>query len=602
MDVLEEADAAKYITFFLKNGRWFVIELFAGEDDNCLVPDSWDSIPSLGRTSQRTDSSVALATIKSWISACIINHSPPQALCESPECPLLPTRMIDVGLCDGIIKLVEPRGIKSKYVCLSHTWGLTQIVTTTKLTFEERKSGIAWEDLSKTFQDAISLTRNLGIAYIWIDSLCIIQDDPLDWEIESAKMASVYSNGHLTIATTRSADGNGGLFSRTEDFKVSGKIPDGDNYCLYFRESIDHHIEMTTRDGHDDVPECFPSATYYPLLTRAWIYQERMLSTRVLHFGRYEIFFECKSDIRCECGTIEFGGSTGHEVQIPLIKIEYADTLWKICDGDKRSASNEIQYQSECLWRTMVSSYTALLLTKSKDRLPAISGLAKQLAAGRKSTYLAGLWEDSLNDDLLWTSVAKSKEKKPRPYPRYAPTWSWASVEAAVHYSDEILFTDFEGDVHRERPPLEHSGIIQKCEVRHLATDPFGLIAHGALTISGLITKGTLECEADTHDGMEQFIYYVSFDPNTRLPINTDYLLEHESSGQTRSLFPVSCLRMSLITGGKDKLVSLILKSSTESYDCFERIGTLTITRDLGCVDPKGGIFRAAEVQTVVII
>jgi len=600
-DTADEEDADKELTFLLADGRRFEIELFATESDDCPIPDSWDYLPVSRRTSPRTDSTIALATIKDWIEECITTHTlPDEGLCDPPTSSYLPTRVVDVGLDDGVVKLVETKAAEGTYLCLSHCWGLTEIITTTRSTYEERKRRIAWEDLSNTFRDAISLTRTLGFKYIWIDSLCIVQDDYRDWEIESANMASVYRNSHLTIAATRSANGHGGLFSRTEDFEVFGKTPDGEDYFLYFRERIDHHIENSESDEFPG----YPTLTYHPLLTRAWVYQERMLSPRVLHFGRYEVSFECRSLIQCECGSIPFYGISKVS-PVPLIKLEHATSLWdyrhyREVYGDQYRA--EVEYQGARLWRTMICSYTALLLTKSKDRLPAIGGLAKEMAAVRKSRYLAGLWEDALNDDLLWTINATSKYKKPRPFPRNAPTWSWASVETWTSYWDEISFSTIEEGNFEERLPYEHFSKIEHCEVNWSAIDEFGSIAHGSLTISGLVAKGILEREVEIQDDAESIVHYVSF-PNTRLAMKSDYLLDFEGPGQTSPMISVFCLRMSLIQEGPtDNLISLVLKRSPEFPDCFERIGTLTISGSRGSVDSKGGVFDTAELQTIVIV
>jgi hypothetical protein len=114
--------------------------------------------------------------------------------------------------------LVElAQGEDVDYVTLSHCWGAKQIITTTQETPRSRLAAIPWKDLSRTFQDAIIITNNLGYRYIWIDSLCIIQNDHQDWELESKNMASIYQNSILTIAASKSKDGDGGCFASTPD-------------------------------------------------------------------------------------------------------------------------------------------------------------------------------------------------------------------------------------------------------------------------------------------------------------------------------------------------------------------------------------------------
>ncbi|KAL2367693.1 hypothetical protein RJZ57_007938 [Blastomyces gilchristii] len=631
IDDAEKQESGKNLIFLMKGGRRFEIQIFCTENDDCPIPDSWDYIPVSRRTSPGTDSDTAMATLKGWLASCIVTHYVPECFCDSLDNPPLPTRVVDVGLDENSVKLIEPKGtIRAKYICLSHCWGLAQIITTTKSTLAEHKRRIPWACLSKTFRDAIALTRALGIKYIWIDSLCIIQDDARDWDVESANMAAIYTNGHLTIAATMSANGAGGLFRDTPDFEVSGKTPPSgksgkrEAYRLFFREHIDHHIDMEITTS--DIFTGNPTATHYPLLTRAWVYQERMLSTRILHFGRYELFFECRSSIFCECNDIEFHGSSP-EVPIALFKIEHAEAL-----GDYTSswAADEkfrhaVRYQGASLWRTMVGCYTALLLTKAKDRLPAISGIAKDLAARRQSRYLAGVWEESINDDLIWSVHMRSRHQKGRPYPRNAPTWSWASTESYVLYYDGALFTnlaDRQGSL-KERQPFKHFSTVERCEVTWTGVDEFGAVSSGVLTISGLVVAGLLEREVEVRDGVEDVVHYVSLpmggnsssnnnnnnNNNTktknrlRLAIKPDYLLDHDGPGQTKPGTEVFCLRMSVIQeGSTDHLISLVLKKRSESSGRFERIGAVILLQKPPPIDPVGEMFQDAVLKTVTII
>ncbi|KAF3767272.1 hypothetical protein M406DRAFT_89786, partial [Cryphonectria parasitica EP155] len=286
IDYADTEEIGKELIFFMRDGSRFDVEMFIDAEDENPLPQAWDRMPASRRTSPRTDSIEALATIKGWIAECTTEHD----FCESPEEePQLPTRVLDVGLEDGVVKLAETKGARAKYICLSHCWGLDQIITTTKCTLQPHKREVPWDALSTTFRDAIHLTRTLGYRYIWIDSLCIVQDDEDDWAVESARMATVYSNGALTIAATKSPNGQGGIFSQTQDTLVSGQTPAGEGYRVFFRELIDHHLESQEEIEGDDTLASNPTSRYFPLLTRAWVYQERMLSTRVVHFGKYEV-------------------------------------------------------------------------------------------------------------------------------------------------------------------------------------------------------------------------------------------------------------------------------------------------------------------------
>ncbi|KAL4876166.1 hypothetical protein BJY04DRAFT_223388 [Aspergillus karnatakaensis] len=397
-------------------------------------------------------------------------------------------------------------------------------------------------------------------------------------------MSSIYRNCHFTVAATHARDGEGELFHSTPDFKVSGEAPDGQSYKLYFREAMDHHIEVV--HGGSDVDW---GQNSFPLLSRAWVYQERMLSTRVIHFGRLEMFFECRSGIWCECSRIadDFqSGSTSRAV----VKNEFAAIL----DSSNQSDMSG-QYSCATLWRTVVSSYSVLRLTRTSDRLPAIGGLARVMGAQRKARYLAGLWEDSLNDDLIYTIF----NPLPKPYSRDAPTWSWASVNSDTAYLSELEAPALDSpNTLWPRLPYTHFSKVEQCEVLPAAVDEFEQLSHGFLTISGLVAEGHfgVRMEANIFNGKKEANYYAVF-AHLRQAIYPDYLPEDMKSGT-----PVLCLRMSTIQYGTEEfLVSLVLKESTTFPGCFERIGSMRIQSHPPPVDPLGGIYEEASLGTVTI-
>lgn len=167
---------------------------------------------TLTRTSLEPESEEFSKMISTWIKDCQENHS----ACKFGTSPgTLPTRVIDVGSPDG---RTEPRLRKSDgepgdYIALSHCWGGKQPLITTKENKCSMKTCIPWAKLPNTFQDAISVTRRLGLRYIWIDSLCIVQDDAEDWEREAAKMALIFEAAYLTVAATAATNGNVCIFS-----------------------------------------------------------------------------------------------------------------------------------------------------------------------------------------------------------------------------------------------------------------------------------------------------------------------------------------------------------------------------------------------------
>lgn len=240
-------------------------------------------------------------------------------------------------------------------------WGKkSKRCVTTQATLESRKSGISWNELPKTFQEAISITRELGLNRLWIDSLCVIQDSKEDWQLESAEIAGIYQNAFLTLAATSSPDSDGGLWVRSQsNTATSGNLMlryGGKDYPVYVKERPVHWPAAT---------KAYVNQTF-PLLTRGWVYQERLLSPRFLHFGKDELVWECLEETVCECG----GYSLDHWTKG---KYDYS-----LAD----SAATK--------WRKIVEEYSTKALSFGSDRLPALSGLAKvnrDLSYG----YLAGL-------------------------------------------------------------------------------------------------------------------------------------------------------------------------------------------------------------------
>jgi hypothetical protein len=164
---------------------------------------------------ENTQSDASLQRALDWIRECTGNH----AICGKGEARPLPTRILDIGGfgSNRVIKLVESKGLPAKYAAISHCWGSlsSDPLILTKNTLEAFKNGSSWNQLPRLFQETIDLVQRLGIRYIWIDSLCIIQDDVLDWQQESAMMCSVYSNSYVTIAATGAGNHDKSIYSQT---------------------------------------------------------------------------------------------------------------------------------------------------------------------------------------------------------------------------------------------------------------------------------------------------------------------------------------------------------------------------------------------------
>lgn len=428
--------------------------------------------------------------------------------------------------------LYETNGQTGSYVALSHCWGKSQILKTEHDSLNLRKRGIPWDIIPRTFQDAITFVRHLGLRYLWIDSLCIIQDDSADWERESARMASIYMNSVLTIAATKSADSEGGCFSVVPEngrtYKVTGLDQGGRQFTIYARPSVRSWEKSPL-----------------PLHSRAWCFQERILSPRVLHFHHHELKWECQAITTCECSLT----STSHDKQ------NHASRLG--LESDPHSMNDK--------WRRMVREYVELNLTYTSDRLPALSGLAKhiQQAYGR-GRYLAGLWEDSLVEDLMWWVKEDEAQHAWRPQEWRAPSWSWASLEGQIE--------------HRILPVNSTHCEILEVEITPAGADPTGAVASGKLVISGILVSAILrrirprsDIEDMEPDKRRFGIEITGMNEVESHKMYVDYELDKEGPGYVPDGQNVCCL--CIATDQWHKCWLVLRKMQNMHADVYERIG-----------------------------
>lgn len=363
---------------------------------------------------------------------------------------------------NGRTSLFISKGEKVPYAALSHCWGLAQIIQTSGLSLQSRIRDIPWNSLSKTFQDAVTVTRLLGLQYLWIDSLCIIQDDALDWTRESGAMASIYEGAEIGLAANEAHDGSHGfLHDRTP--QVATTVME----CNLLEDNTSYTIKARHWDTHLWYNDPLSSLTFIsrressPLSTRAWAFQERLLATRYVQFRDREMVWECRTILKCECGTL----SRPSQTRTNNSKVALQNGL--------KSSSSLTALE---LWPKVVDAYALRQLTKKGDVLPALSGLAKIFQSSSGGTYLAGLWLETLPISLLWEA------RGVRASPYRAPTWSWASIETSA--SDSTLISTWEG---------HQADFI--CSTVHAASctpkgsDHTGQVAGGHLIISGKVLK-----------------------------------------------------------------------------------------------------------------
>ncbi|KAI9699855.1 MAG: hypothetical protein M1820_007030 [Bogoriella megaspora] len=311
-----------------------------------------------------------------------------------------------------------------------------EFIKLTPQTYQSFLSSIPADQFPRTFKDAIDIGRKLGIDYLWIDSLCIIQGDDIDWQKEAAKMGSVYGNSYLNIAASSAKDSTQGCFTKPAKFNGG------------FRAEVktsDRRRVLSFRC--EDLYEQYVTESY--LATRAWTLQEKVLAPRTLHIGDRGIFWECRTRTASE-----------------FLPDEIMDTY----EPFRGPLISQVNRQTTDFWIRIVRLYSAASLTYEKDKLPALSGVARFQHMRSNDQYLAGMWKTNIESQLCWQLVETPKK---RPAWR-APTWTWASVDGGVACRDDLKHEyEFQDD---------YAHVLEASTIP-LGLDSFGQVKDGELRL-----------------------------------------------------------------------------------------------------------------------
>ncbi|KAI1492177.1 heterokaryon incompatibility protein-domain-containing protein [Biscogniauxia mediterranea] len=380
----------------------------------------------------RTDSRSSWVQIRKWVNDCDAHHVKCARTSKSND--FMPTRVLDVGHFNSSwppqrVRVVDTQAeqVYSPYMTLSHSWGKDKSFAELKQgnLDEYRVRGVPWSEIcrNKNLEHAVRVARRLGIRYLWMDSLCIIQDeaDKKDWHAEAPLMHLVYRNSYCNIAAADSGDCNGGLFRDREEhldlIVPSRYVPSEGDKTLF----QNHKWQIVS--GELWRGDLLQSVLY----SRGWIFQERMLSQRILHFSSTQIFWDCSTISACEVFPAGLPqpldtGATDRHWRERLRGSETAVLPLVVSANDSL----------ETFWKTAVRTYTSCDLTYHSDKLAAIWGIAKQVRDALGEEYFAGLWQQSLLEQLAWRVVDCRKSKRYEDKEGGFPSWSWSSIGGAM--------------------------------------------------------------------------------------------------------------------------------------------------------------------------
>jgi hypothetical protein len=375
----------------------------------------------------------------------------------------------------------------------TYCWGRTLAIKTLKDNLESRKQSIPWKEIPKTLQDAVKLTRRLGLKYIWIDSLCIIQDDEKDWQEQASQMASIYEGAHVTIVATQAADTMAGFLStRESDRELVHHESSGEAVSTFVRSKIDHSWlnSQYEEDGNNflSLTSLDHRGIQYPLFGRGWCFQERVLSSRLLYVTRQEYFFQCRTGNRCECGwtkKVRIGAGQAKDAYIAILT-DPSRTDFKV----SRAYGKQLQ-----LWERLVADFTSKGLTFGRDKLPALSGIASRMPKEIMGDYLAGIWRNGLVYGLLWECNTPKKSARSESY--VAPSFSWASITGSVSWEIRL----------QRKHKITTEVLEANCTLK--GVDSFGEVTSGSLKLRCLMTEVEFGqyCKGETSSAMTSCLY-----------------------------------------------------------------------------------------------
>ncbi|TVY62268.1 hypothetical protein LSUE1_G009236, partial [Lachnellula suecica] len=418
-------------------------------------------------------SPAAFSKAKTWISECVEGHVQyQQASTSSSE---MPSRLLEISLeenGDYSIRLHESNDEAASYIALSYIWGGPQACRTLTSNIEEHMQRIDSKKLPRTIMDAVRCTNNLDLKYLWVDSLCIIQDSPEDKAKEIGRMSIIYKNSYVTLSAAKATSCEKRFLeprSTPEDllrssFKLEILTPkdpvalnewiekyrinsDFTNYVPGFEiEEVFKISPWNDPDAWNDVPSSIwlaatPLGTDNavdlltagdiadePISKRGWCLQESWLPPRMLIYGSAQLLWKCNAGVQSDGGIA--GPSSGWDIRTSYRTDENGEMVYE--DGTKVTKSGKESIFAQ-LWRNIVQESSQRALTVPADKLNALAGIVQDLQAQTGDENLAGLWKSRLIAELSWHQETTLPTLWSTA--RTCPSWSWIKTDGPISFS-----------------------------------------------------------------------------------------------------------------------------------------------------------------------
>ncbi|CAM1510050.1 Fc.00g003850.m01.CDS01 [Cosmosporella sp. VM-42] len=425
---------------------------------------------------------------RTWFEECCEGHPS----CGPREPSFRPTRLVEIED-ESTVRVVLARDNPDvgAYAAFSHCWGKSKALKLLRDNVPQLCDGIMVNGLPISYREAIDMCRTLSIRYIWIDSMCIIQDDEEDWHREAATMKDVYRNSSLNICACAAAESSEASFASRDCSLISPLVVAPSWSGLNGKSYYLSDAEIYQKDIEDS-----------PLRTRAWVLQEVWLSRRSLSLTKNQLWWECRQRRACESFP---GGLPSAWLSQDLANDLNFYNIHPYDDAGNEESRTLVQlYRS---WSKLVEFYSRCGLTMMLDKMMAFSGIAQ----GFKQTetpddqYVAGLWRKMLPASLYWSTTKLDWTRRPEVY--RAPSWSWASIEGAVGFPPDL-----------DRDRNGQSDVSPLCSILDVQLNlvdedhETGLLRGGAIEIQGRIIgpvtteapEYTLRCICDLDKELQE--------------------------------------------------------------------------------------------------